>query len=153
MSLLAPKQKSTFKYAGVLIIYIGIPAHSVCGGRCPGQQGGTGWRFLPENGILKAPPWCQPFTRGVLINVGHFGKGPGEGPVLDPPFGRETSKCEGICHTGKGLLQKLRADGIENLSCHGQTSALKTDFFIATRRQRITFWPFWVGHCDARDLV
>ena len=35
--------------------FISTPAHSVCGGRCPGGQGGTGWKSLPESGIYKHP--------------------------------------------------------------------------------------------------
>jgi len=35
--------------------FISTPAHSVCGGRCPGGQGGTGWKFLPESGFYKHP--------------------------------------------------------------------------------------------------
>jgi len=39
--VLALMQTNTFEYVGTFIAYyLSIPAHSVCGGRCPGGQGG-----------------------------------------------------------------------------------------------------------------
>jgi hypothetical protein len=77
MRILAPKQKILFWYVGTHKVYLSTPAHSVCGGRCPGGQGGTRWKSLPESGIPKVPPRYHQFTRGVCISIPPFWVGLG----------------------------------------------------------------------------
>jgi len=58
--------------AYVLIRYISTPAHSACGGRCPGGQGGNGWKSLSVSGFPNAPPRYHQLTRVYTIILETF---------------------------------------------------------------------------------
>ena len=97
MTALAPKQDITFKYVGTLIRYIQAPLHTqfVAGGAQVGRV-----EISARKWISKSSPLVPATYQGCLQKYwGHLGEGPrvwGQGPVFDPPFGKETTKTQGF---------------------------------------------------------
>ena len=65
-------------------MYLSTPAHSVCGGRCPGGQVGIPHQKVDHQKLI---PNASNLPGVFAIILGHYGEGLGvwgEGSVLDP---------------------------------------------------------------------